>query len=104
MTDDLMMKRVAAKCIPRVVSDAYRAKRLRVCHELKEESEIDTDFLTKVITGDESWCYGYNPEANKQSSQWKTASPPRPKKARQVKSNVKTMMVCFFYTNKIVQH
>src|SRR5215469_14721696 len=30
------------------------------------------------------------------SSQWKSASSPRPKTARQVKSNVKTMLICFF--------
>jgi len=29
-------------------------------------------------------------------NQWKSASSPRPKKARQVKSNVKTMLICFF--------
>jgi len=25
-------------------------------------------FSTKVVTGDESWCYGYNPELKQQSN------------------------------------
>jgi len=38
------------------------------------------------------------------SSQWKTASSLRLKKARQVKSNVKTMLIAFFDTDGLVHH
>jgi hypothetical protein len=30
--------------------------------QLKEQVRNDPDFLSKVITGDESWIYGYDPE------------------------------------------
>jgi len=90
------MKRVAAKFVPRLLSEDQRASRLDVCCEMKHQLKTDPDFLSKIITGDESWCYGYDPETKQQSSQWKSASSPRPKKARQVKSNVKTMLICFF--------
>ena len=63
---------------------------------MKDQLKTDPDFLSKIITGGESWCYGYDPETRQQSSQWKSASSPRPKKARQVKSNVKAMLICFF--------
>ena len=46
-----------------------------------------------VITGDESWVYGYDPETKRQSSQCKSPTSPRPKKARQVKSNLKSMII-----------
>jgi len=42
LTEDLMMKRVAAKFV--------------ICRGLQEELESDTHFLTKVVTGDECWC------------------------------------------------
>ena len=86
------MKRVAAKFVPCLLSEDQRADRLDVCREMKDQLKNDTDFLSKVITGDESWCYGYDPETR----QWKSESSPRPKKARQVKSNVKDMLICFF--------
>jgi histone-lysine N-methyltransferase SETMAR len=35
-------------------------------------------------------------------SQWKTPTSPRPKKARQVRSNVKTMLIVFFDVRGIV--
>jgi len=63
---------------------------------MKDQLKTDPDFLSKIITGDESWCYGYDPETKQQSRQWKSKSSPRPKTARQVKSNVKTMLICFF--------
>jgi hypothetical protein len=40
----------------------------------------DPEFLTTVITGDEIWVYGYDPEMKVQSLQWKHSSSPRPKK------------------------
>jgi len=63
---------------------------------MKDQLKTDPDSLSKIITGDESWCYGYDLETEQQSSQWKSASSPRPKKVRQVKSHVKTMLNCFF--------
>ena len=45
---------------------------------------------------DESWIYCYDPEAKRQSSQWKHASSPRLKKARQSKSTHKILMIPFF--------
>jgi hypothetical protein len=30
--------------------------------ELKEQVRIDPHFLSKVVTGDGSWIYGYEPE------------------------------------------
>jgi len=90
------MKGDAAKFVPRLLSEDQRAIRLEVCREMKDQLKTDPDFLSKIITGDEPWCYGYDPETKQQSSQWKSASYSRPKKARQVKSNVKTMLICFF--------
>ncbi|GFY22806.1 hypothetical protein TNCV_2180671 [Trichonephila clavipes] len=46
-----------------------------------------------IITGDESWVYGYDAETKQQSSQWKTPGSPRPKKARPVRS--KSCSLCF---------
>jgi len=96
LTEELHMKRVAVKFVPRLLLEDQRANRLDVCGEMKDQLKTDPDFLSKIITEDESWCCGYDPETKQQSSQWKSASSPRPKKARQVKSNMKTMFICFF--------
>jgi len=55
-----------------------------------------------VITGDETWVYAYDPETKTQYSQWKSPGSPRPKKARQVRSNIRSMLICFFDQKGIV--
>ncbi|KAJ4428812.1 hypothetical protein ANN_25805 [Periplaneta americana] len=102
LTEDLHMRRVSAKFVPRLLTDDQRENRVRVCRDLKSEVQNDPNFLKRIVTGDESWCYGYDPESKQASSQWKTSNSPRPKKARQVRSNVKTMLIYFFDVNGIV--
>ena len=62
----------------------------------------DLDLLKKFITGDESWVYGYDIEIKAQSSQWKHSEEPRPKKAHQVRSNVKVLLIVLFECNGVV--
>ena len=59
-----------------------QAHHVQVCQDLFDYSENDKEFLSKVITGDESWVYGYNVETKVQSSQWTSKTSPGPKKAR----------------------
>ena len=80
LTQDLGMRHVIAKFVPRLLTEDQRKSRLAVCQDLKKELQNDPNFLSRVITCDESWCYGYDPESKQASSQWKTTSSPRPKK------------------------
>jgi hypothetical protein len=31
-----------------------------VCRELKQQSRDDPNFISNIITGDETWVYGYD--------------------------------------------
>jgi hypothetical protein len=64
----------------------------------------DPQFLKTVITGDELWVYGYEPETKVWSSRWKHSSSPRPKKAQRVRSKVKVLLTVFFDYRGIVHH
>jgi len=66
--------------------------------------ERQDDILGRVITGDETWGYQYDPETKQQSAQWKTANSPRPKKFCQSKSKVRTMLLTFFDIRGIVHY
>ena len=54
------------------------------------------------MTSDESWIYCYDPETKRQSSQWKHAGSPRPKKTRQSKSTHKLLMIPFFDSTDMI--
>jgi len=96
------IKFVAAKFVPRIPTADQMQQRVSVYSELRQLASDDETFLSRVITGDESWVYVYDPETKRQSSQWKSPKSPRPKKARLVKSNLKSMLVTFFDIKGIV--
>jgi hypothetical protein len=79
-----------------MLSDDQKALRASVCRELKQQAKDDPNFISNIITGDETLVYDYDPETKQHSSQWKSPNSPRPKKARQVRSNVKSMLIGFF--------
>ena len=74
------MRRIAAKFVLRLFNNDQRDHWVQVCTELQETVRHCPNFLSRFITGVESWVYGYDPENNQQSIQWKTTSNPRPKK------------------------
>ena len=82
------MHRIAAKFVLRVLTQDQKDSRVAICQELKETVINDPTLLLKVITGDESIVYAYDPEAKLQSSQWKSPGSPRPKKARMQKKEI----------------
>ena len=96
LTVDLNMRRVAAKFVPRLLTQDQKNTRMALCQELKIQIESDRNFLSKVITGDENWCYGYDLETKQASSQWKTPTSPRPKKSKTSEVKCEKNAHCFF--------
>jgi len=97
------MRRVSAKFVPCVLMVEQKQQHLSISLKLCNPAASDTSFLGNVITGDEIWVYGYDPETRVQSSQWKSPSSPCAKKVRQSRSNIKVVMIVFFDLDGIVQ-
>jgi hypothetical protein len=55
-------------------------------------ADADKNFFNKIITGDEPWCFAYDPETKRQSSEWVGETSPRPKKMK----SIKTMLIISF--------
>jgi len=98
--EDLRMRKISAKIVPRILTHDQKQRRLHISSDLLRNAET----FDRVITGDETWCFQYDPETKRQSMQWKTQNSPRTKKARMSRSQVKTMLVCFFDHKGIVQY
>ena len=76
LNEDLDMRKVCAKIVPKELTKEKKQRRVTICQDLLERQD---DILGHVITGDETWVYQYNPEMKQQSAHWKTANSPRPK-------------------------
>ena len=98
------MKRAATKIVLKLLNFEQIQHRRDIAQETLRTFNDDPDLFKKLITGDESWVYGYDIETKAQSSQWKRPEEPRPKKARQVRSNVKVLLTIFFDCNGVVHH
>ena len=68
LADELNMRRIAAKFVPRLLNNEQRDHWVQVCTELQNAVRHDPNFLSRVITGDESWLYDYDPKTKQQSS------------------------------------
>jgi hypothetical protein len=69
------------------------------------ENEEGSNFLQRVITGDELWIYKYDPETKRQSEEWKHGRSPRSKKVHKSFKN-QDHAHCFFfiYIRGVVHH
>lgn len=102
LTEDFNMRKVCAKMVPKVLNDDMKEQRVLACQELLEQCKNDPGLLDRVVTGDETWIFEYDPESKRQSSEWHTQESPRPKKARMSKSRVEAMLIVFFDKKGVV--
>ena len=59
-------------------------------------------FFKKIITGDETWCFAYDPETKRQSSEWVGETSPRLKTLKFQRFHYKTMLIIFFDSQGVV--
>ncbi|UYV69109.1 hypothetical protein LAZ67_6002441 [Cordylochernes scorpioides] len=69
--EDLMLKKTPAKFIPRFLTNEQKLCRLATCEDMMEMTRMDPEWKDKIITGDETWVYGYDPETKPQSAEWR---------------------------------
>ena len=78
--EELKMQKICAKFVPRMLRKDQKERR---CHDSREMVELinsDPAVLNALVTCDESWIYCYDSETKRQSSQWKHAGSPRPRR------------------------
>ena len=68
LTEDLDMRKVCAKMVPKLLTEEQNQRRVTICQDLWERQD---DIFSCVITGDETWVYQNEPETK---WQWKTAN------------------------------
>jgi hypothetical protein len=62
LTENLNMRRISAKFVPQLLTNDQKPWHVKMRLELREKANEDPTFIPRIITGDESWIYGYDPE------------------------------------------
>jgi len=102
--EKLQMHHVSAKFMPCLLTDDQKENRTEISQELLANANGNENFLKNIITGDETWIYGYDVETKMQSSLRMGKGSPRPKKAGMNRSKIKVMLVVFFDWKGTVHH
>ena len=102
LTQDLGMRKVCAKMVPKNLTTEQKAIQRDVCLDLLDCLQREPEFFSCVITGDESWILEYNPETKRRSRKWHTSNSSCPRKARMSKSKIKLMLI--FFDNQRIIH
>jgi len=102
LTQDLDMRKVCTKMVPKKPTTEQKANWRDVCLELLDCLEREPGFFSRVITGDKSWILEYDHETKRQSQEWHTADSPHHKKVRMSKFKIKMMLICFFDSQGII--
>ena len=64
--------------------------------------EEENDFLSRIITGDESWFYYYQSESKQSSKRWKRVDSPPLTKLRQEKSEREVLYSFLWDYNDVI--
>jgi len=56
-----------SKIVPKILTADQKQHRVNVCTDLPQLAYYYETFLCRVVTGDESWVYGYDPQTKQQS-------------------------------------
>jgi len=63
-------RKLCARFVPHSLTPEQREDRLTSCQDIIAMADVDKSFFNKITTGDETWCFAYDPETNRQSSEW----------------------------------
>jgi len=77
---DLGKRKLCTRFVPHSLTPEQREDRGTSCQDIIAMADAEKNFLNKIITGDETWCFVYDPETKRQSSEWVGETSPRPKK------------------------
>jgi histone-lysine N-methyltransferase SETMAR len=93
----LGLSKLSARWVPRLLTDEQKRVRAELSLDLFHRFEADpNNFVSRVVTGDETWVYYYDPETKQQSMQWIKKGSRPPVKARVSKSVGKVMLSLFW--------
>jgi hypothetical protein len=72
LTENLNMHCIATKFVLQLLTNDQKQWHINVCLELRETANKDSTSISRIIMGDKSWIYSYDPETKQQSSQCKS--------------------------------
>ena len=94
VTEDLGKRNICTKFVPHTLTTEQKQERVVYCQDLLLMGQ-DERFWENIISGDETWCFAYDPATKQQNAEWVGQNSPKPKTLRFQKLRVETMLIVF---------
>lgn len=103
VTEDLCMRKVSARWVPRMLTAAQTKTRADICEDLLGRLQAEPEsFFDRIVTQDETWVHHFDPESKSQSMMWKHMDSPTPKKFKVTMSAGKVMATVFWDNQGVI--
>ena len=99
---DLKMRKLGSRIVPRKLSDEQKQRRIEFSRDLLISFQNTPNLENRIVTGDETWLYQYDPESKQATMQWLSPTEERPFNYKRSRSRIKIMMTVFFDRNGII--
>ncbi|KAG5316656.1 SETMR methyltransferase, partial [Acromyrmex insinuator] len=77
LQEDLGKTKVCAKFVPHTLRSDQKSARINYSRDIVAAAENNPNFLKSIVTGNETWCFQYDPETKRQSAEWKSKNSPQ---------------------------
>ena len=95
---DLCLSKLSARWVPK----ALRPNQFNHRSKLSTAILLKISFFDRIITGDKTWVYQYDPETKQQSKQWLSCGSSGPIKFKSERSVKKVMVTVFWDSEGVV--
>jgi len=94
------MRKLSAKWVPKCLNADQKRQRCQSSEKFVDFFRLDPyNFLSQLVTMDETWLYHYDPETKQQSMEWRHSGSFRPKNS-EYKNPLEKLSPRFFFRFK----
>ena len=95
------MQKLSAKRVPKCLNADDKRKRCQSSKQILEFFRCDpNDFLSRLVTMDETWLYHYDPETKQRSVEWRLSGSPSSEKNSECKNPLEKFSPRFFWGSR----
>jgi histone-lysine N-methyltransferase SETMAR len=104
LKEDLGKRKLCTSFVPHPLTPEQREDQVTSCEDIITMADADKNFFNKIITGEDTWCFAYDPITKLQRSEWVGETSPWLKKLKFQRSHIKTMLIIFFFVSQGIVH
>lgn len=103
LKDQLGLSKLCAPWVPKALRADQKNYRAECADDFLNKFDTDPEvFPTRIVTGDETWTYQYDPENKNQSKQWMPIGGRGPVKFKVQRSSEKVMATIFWDAEGVI--